>query len=539
MQELAKQKCEPCEKGGKALAGNELADLERELGGDWKIVNGHHLEKLYKFKNFVEALAFTNKIGGIAEEQGHHPDIYLTWGKVREAAMERRYSASPAERFVTGGGTQTFANFDSTHNRAVVSVSEAFRQSINLPMIRLMRDVVAYFMFQSPDTTARVLEDVKDPARQEYLSRFADREGSSFVRQFYRKYRGLEKPALLDALTANRRLDPQRMGWAFRAVLPDVDAANFAGALGARLGENSLARRAVEDLYRRSDPSALTLNDLGYLARIHPLELWVVRYLIEHPGAELTEILGASREARQEVYRWLFRTGRRNVQDVRIRSMLELEAFQRILSSWQRVGYPFGNIVPSFGTAIGSSGDRPVALAELVGIIVNGGIRYPVVRVDTLHFAEGTPFETRMVKTPSKGERVLASEVAAVVRRALMDVVENGTGRRARGAFSGSDRVPLALGGKTGTGDNRYRVFGSRGEVLESRSVNRTSTLAFLAGDRYFGVMTAYVPGQEAEDYRFTSALPAEIVRLIGAAIGPMDEIADDEPLAPESVNVL
>jgi hypothetical protein len=95
------------------------------------------------------------------------------------------------------------------------------------------------------------------------------------------------------------------------------------------------------------------------------------------------------------------------------------------------------------------------------------------------------------------------------------------------------------LGGKTGTGDNRYRVFGSRGEVLESRSVNRTSTLAFLAGDRYFGVMTAYVPGQEAEDYRFTSALPAEIVRLIGAAIGPMDEIADDEPLAPESVNVL
>jgi 4a-hydroxytetrahydrobiopterin dehydratase len=83
MQELAKQKCEPCEKGGKPLAGKELAELERELGGDWKVVNDHHLEKHYKFKNFVEALAFTNKIGGIAEEQGHHPDIYLTWGKVR------------------------------------------------------------------------------------------------------------------------------------------------------------------------------------------------------------------------------------------------------------------------------------------------------------------------------------------------------------------------------------------------------------------------------------------------------------------------
>ena len=83
MQELAKQKCEPCEQGGKALAGKELSDLERELGRDWRVVNSHHLEKLYRFKDFVSALAFTNKIGGIAEAEGHHPDIYLTWGKVR------------------------------------------------------------------------------------------------------------------------------------------------------------------------------------------------------------------------------------------------------------------------------------------------------------------------------------------------------------------------------------------------------------------------------------------------------------------------
>jgi hypothetical protein len=373
---------------------------------------------------------------------------------------------------------------------------------------------------------------VEDPARQEYLARFADREGSGFVRQFYRKYRGLERQALLDALTANRRLDPRRMGWALRAVLPEADFAMFSDLLGARLGDNSLSRPAVEDVYKRSDPSAFNLNDLGYLARIHPLELWVVRYLIEHPGAELTEILDASQGTRQEVYRWLFRTGRRNAQDVRIRSMLELEAFQEILLAWKRVGYPFDNIVPSFGTAIGSSGERPVALAEHVGIIVNGVSRYPVVRVDALHFAEGTPFETRMVKTPNDGERVLASEIADVVRRALVDVVENGTGRRARRALIGSDEVPLVVGGKTGTGDNRYRVFGSRGELLESRPVNRTSTLAFFAGDRYFGVMTAYVPGQEAEDYRFTSALPSAILRLIGAAIGPLTEVGVDTPHA-------
>lgn len=83
MANLAEQKCEPCEKGGKALQGSDLADLHRELGGGWQIVNNHHLEKEFKFKDFVSALDFTNKIGGIAEGIGHHPDIYLTWGKVK------------------------------------------------------------------------------------------------------------------------------------------------------------------------------------------------------------------------------------------------------------------------------------------------------------------------------------------------------------------------------------------------------------------------------------------------------------------------
>ncbi|MGZ8900290.1 MAG: 4a-hydroxytetrahydrobiopterin dehydratase [Limisphaerales bacterium] len=83
MSKLAEQQCEPCENGGKALEGKELSNLATELGGEWQVVNGHHLEKLFKFSNFVDALAFTNKIGSIAEEVGHHPDIYLTWGKVR------------------------------------------------------------------------------------------------------------------------------------------------------------------------------------------------------------------------------------------------------------------------------------------------------------------------------------------------------------------------------------------------------------------------------------------------------------------------
>ena len=83
MSTLAEEKCPPCDEGGKALEGKALTDLERELGHEWKVVEGHHLEKLFTFKDFRQALDFTNKIGAIAEEVGHHPDIYLTWGKVR------------------------------------------------------------------------------------------------------------------------------------------------------------------------------------------------------------------------------------------------------------------------------------------------------------------------------------------------------------------------------------------------------------------------------------------------------------------------
>jgi cell division protein FtsI/penicillin-binding protein 2 len=123
--------------------------------------------------------------------------------------------------------------------------------------------------------------------------------------------------------------------------------------------------------------------------------------------------------------------------------------------------------------------------------------------------------------------------VAAVVRDALLDVVEKGTARRARGAFAGPDGTPLPLGGKTGTGDNRYRVFAPGGRVLEDRVVNRTSTFAFFIDDRYFGVATAYVPGPDAGRYSFTSALPAEIVRQLGpllAGLGdrPIDELVGD-----------
>lgn len=75
--------CVPCKGGVPPLKGEELRALAGELGSGWEVVHEHHLEKEYRFRNFREALDFTDRVGELAEEQGHHPDIHLAWGSVR------------------------------------------------------------------------------------------------------------------------------------------------------------------------------------------------------------------------------------------------------------------------------------------------------------------------------------------------------------------------------------------------------------------------------------------------------------------------
>jgi len=80
---LAQKVCQACDGGTPRLEGKALEDLHKQLGSGWLVIDGHHLEKQFKFPDFRKALEFTNKIGDIAERQGHHPDIFLTYGEVR------------------------------------------------------------------------------------------------------------------------------------------------------------------------------------------------------------------------------------------------------------------------------------------------------------------------------------------------------------------------------------------------------------------------------------------------------------------------
>jgi len=105
MTTLAEKECVPCKGGSPALKGQELKELAQQLDGGWKVVDEHHLEKEYKFPDFRQALDFTNKVGELAEAQGHHPDIFLAWGKVRLTIWTHKINGLSESDFVMAAKT--------------------------------------------------------------------------------------------------------------------------------------------------------------------------------------------------------------------------------------------------------------------------------------------------------------------------------------------------------------------------------------------------------------------------------------------------
>ena len=449
-------------------------------------------------------------------------------------ALERSYSASPHEVFFTGGGLHTFSNFDAADNGRVLSVREGLVRSVNLVFIRLMRDLVLFHRSRLPYDPDALLNLPDHPERRRLLEKSAEEESRHFLWEAYEAYRGLSPQAVLARLLRsgernNRKLAIVGLAWNRDSggTAEEVLARWFAG-LGIPAAPEEIRRLA-----RAYGDPRLNLADYAFLLDVHPLELWCAGTLRRDPEISWAELWQRSAEARRTASAWLFRSRNRRAQDLRLRARIEEDAFERMTPYWKRLGFPFERLVPSLATAIGSSSDRPAALAELMGIIVNDGVRRPVLRVRDIRLAPGTPYHTVLGASPAPGERVMHPEVARVLREVLAEVVQKGTARRLAGAFGDPERGAPAVGGKTGSGDNRFVVFGPGGAKLAARPVDRTATFAFYIGDRYFGVITAYVEGRAAEDYRFTSALPVTVLKLLAPDI--MRRLAADRPAAHAS----
>jgi membrane peptidoglycan carboxypeptidase len=436
-----------------------------------------------------------------------------------EAALDRRYSASPHEQFFTGGGLHRFQNYDSKRDREVLSVRTALHHSVNLVFIRLMRDIVDYYQFQLPGSPVQLLSSSSDPRRRAYLERFADRESREYLRRYYKEYSGQHRDAALDRVLNGVARSLKRLAAVLRYVEPNWTLAQFDKEMRARSSDKHVSAETMHELYDRYRSDRFDLGNRGHVTGLHPLELWLLAYLGRNPHSSFDQALGASVEERRAAYNWLFNTRHKNAQDLRIRSELEIDAFSEIHRDWQRFGYPFDRLVPSYATAIGSSADRPMALADLMGVLVNDGVRYPLHRMSELSFAASTPYETVLGPKEMAGERVLPVEVARAVKAALVGTVSQGTARRANGAVRSADGGPATIGGKTGTGDHRFKVFGPGARLLEERVVSRSAAFIFYVDDRYFGVISAYVKGPHASRYKFTSSLPVQLFRVLAPVL--------------------
>lgn len=452
-------------------------------------------------------------------------------------ALDRRYSASPWPAFFTGGGIHHFSNYDPDDNGLVLPVRHAFARSTNLVFIRLMRDLVDFHRARLPYDADAVFEDMKDPVRRRLLEEAVATESQQLLARFYNRYRGLTLAETVSRLL-RKRVTERRLAVLFFAWYPGSREEDLGEWLRGHLGPISPAR--VHRLARAYGNPQLGLPDFAYLLSRHSLEVWCAGELLRTPDLSWSEFLGRGEEARQISSAWLFQSRNRRAQERHLRLRMEQDAFKRMTPYWQRLGFPFDHLVPTYAAAIGSSGDRPAALAELMGIIVNDGLRQPMRLVTRLHFAAGTPYETIVAPIVRDGARVMSPAVAKTLRHVLAGVVEEGTARRLAGVFVDRDKAPVVVGAKTGTGDNRHRTFSRSGRVRSSRAVNRTATLVFYIGDHYFGVLTAFVPGEPSGQHRFTSALPVALLDLLAPVINTrLEAMPDDVPdLSPQDASV-
>ena len=255
-----------------------------------------------------------------------------------EAALDRKYSASPGEAFFTAGGRHTFANFESSENGQIMTVREGFERSVNLVFIRLMRDIEGYYKYRVPGASPTVLTNPDDPARGRFLKRFADEEGSLFLSRFYDEYRGQSDAQALETVVRSIHPTPLRVAVIYRSVRPEAGIDVFSAFLRSHVPADMLHSQDLAGLYAKYGPEKFNLSDRGYLAHVHPLELWMLHFREGHPHATLDEILAHSAGQRQEVYSWLFRTSRRQAQDRRT-------AFYSNRTPFTRSGKPGGRWV--------------------------------------------------------------------------------------------------------------------------------------------------------------------------------------------------
>ncbi|MCP3850694.1 MAG: hypothetical protein GY694_10730 [Gammaproteobacteria bacterium] len=428
-------------------------------------------------------------------------EMILNW------AMSRRISANPEQKFLTGESWHQFHNYQKSDDKKNPNLWQMTTQSINLSFVRLMRDVVDYYIDQSGFDKIAILTDKKNPVRKKILEKAIQIEEDS-----YQDGLNFFVELIQDSFARDVALNVAESQTESYKKITNFEIISKAREI-VKVISHADDESVHNEVFKKYD-----LKKFKHLASwFKRISFYEKRWLLARVRLQhsTSSSLVSEDEKRiiKQTSQW-FRTNKFWKKNT-LYTHMERKAFaQGITPAWKKLGYPF-TVSPSYAVVLGSSGDTPMSLVELAGTLLNNGLHEKnVSAIDRIVLAPDSEFETRF-KRKREQERLIPEAVAVVASKAMQGVLKKGTA-----VFA--SRHPLmkyvdSVGAKTGTGDNRHN------QVAVNRSAAVLST--FDMGEeqsKYAICITMSVTEGDIERYRFTSKVPVRILARIADHLSPV-----------------
>ncbi len=379
------------------------------------------------------------------------------------------------------------------------------QHSVNLVYVRLLKDILSYYDVQS-GVDRRVLADPgRRPApRNPYLQRFADADGRHFLPPLLQGFSGARPAADPGADGAPRAAITQAAGDRLPVDVPEARLARLPELPCWRICR--MPELTNDEIWHWLHPPRHALSPVAQgsrLCRRYPSARTMAGDLSAKsiPARRGTQALEASTDVRQQVYSWLFKgnmlqAGRAHQDPARRAGQLS----GRVLDNWRALGYPFGHLVPSLGTRAG-------CLRRPAGCARRADGHHPQRRCSSCPASRSSrlPLPRYAVRNDAGAQRRSGARHgprrggADPAPRMLTGVVDDGTASRLHGAYLTADGSALPVGGKTAPGTTVSTGSRLAAGLSASRAIEpHPRPSIFFLGDRYFGTVTAYVPGPES-----------------------------------------
>jgi len=451
-----------------------IHDEARLLQSELQAFNFERLQRYKKSSVTIKRLlsAYIDK-----HPQASMDDI-LNW------AMSRRISADPGEKFLTGESWHQFHNYQKSDDRKNPNLWQMTTESINLSFVRLMRDVVDYYIEQLGYDKKSMLSNKDNRLRKEIIE-----DAIKLEEQFYQQ-------GINFFIAKIKAQFPEPLS------LSDQEIINAARRVAKQLkfddGKEAQKYRQLTSLFKR----IVAYEKSWLLARLRG-SAYVNSISID---TEQDRIV-------QQTSDW-FRSNKHWIKNT-LYTFLEQQAFSKgVTPAWKKLGYLF-NVSPSYAVVLGSSGDTPMSLLELAGTLLNDGVHEKnISAIEGIVLAPDSEFETPF-KIVHQQERIIPQDVAAIARKAMEGVLHKGTA-----IFASSHplmQYVRSSGAKTGTGDNRHH------QVPVNRSAAVLSILDIGEGKAKYAIcITMSVTQGDIERYKFTSKVPVRILARIADHLTPV-----------------